>query len=68
MNNLLTIQELSQILKISKKTIYGWVHDNYVPYMKLGGAVRFDEKQIATWLAKRSRVGRKTRRIDVDAL
>lgn len=65
MNSLLTIQELSQILKISKKTIYGWVHDNYVPYMKLGGAVRFDENQIKTWLAKRSRAGRVKRRVEV---
>ena len=65
MNCLLTIQELSQILKISKKTIYGWVHDNYVPYMKLGGAVRFREKDIETWLAKRSRAGRAKRRIEL---
>ncbi|MBA7639633.1 hypothetical protein ES703_47293 [subsurface metagenome] len=65
MNSLLTIQELSQILKISKKTIYGWVHDNYVPYMKLGGAVRFRERDIEIWLARRSRAGRVKRRIEV---
>ena len=65
MNSLLTIQELSQILKISKKTIYGWVHDNYVPFCKLGGAIRFRERDIETWLAKRSRAGRVKRRMEV---
>lgn len=66
MDSLLTVKELSQLLKISKKTIYGWVHDNYVPFMKLGGAVRFDEKQIQTWLAKKSKKGRLKRRVEID--
>lgn len=65
MNSLLTIQELSQILKISKKTIYGWVHDNYVPYMRLGGAVRFRERDIETWLNKRTKEGRAKRKVEV---
>jgi len=65
MNSLLTIQELSQILKISECTIYRMIHEDYIPYIKIGHSVRFDEKQITTWLAKRSRAGRKTRRIEV---
>ena len=65
MNSLLTIQELSEALKISERTIRQWIHENYIPYIKLGHSVRFDEKQITTWLAKRSRAGRVKRRVEV---
>lgn len=66
MNRLLKIGELSELLQVSKKTIYGWVHDNYIPYFKLGGAVRFREKDIEVWLNKRMRQGRTRRRIEID--
>jgi len=68
MNSLLTVPELSQLLKISKDTIYRWVHEGYLPHLKMGGAVRFKERDIEVWLAKRANKGRKARRIDVDAL
>jgi len=65
MNSLLTINELSEALKISPRTIRQWTHESYIPYIKIGHSVRFDEKQIQTWLAKRSKAGRKTRRVEV---
>lgn len=65
MNSLLTVQELSQVLRISERTIRQWCHEGYIPYIKIGHSVRFDEKQITTWLAKRSRAGRVKRRIEV---
>jgi len=68
LNNLLTAKELSEILKVSPRTIREWARRDIIPRIKLNGAVRFDEKQIQTWLAKRSRAGRAKRRIDVDAL
>jgi len=65
MNSLLTINELSQALRISKRTIRQWCHEGYIPNIKLGHSVRFDEKQITIWLAKRSRAGRVRRKVDV---
>ena len=65
MNSLLTIQELSQALRISERTIRQWCHEGYIPFCKLGHSVRFDEKQIQIWLAKRSRAGRVKRRVEV---
>ena len=65
MNNLLKIDELSELLKISPRTIRQWTHESYIPYIKIGHSVRFDEKQITTWLAKRSRAGRARRKVDV---
>ncbi|MQY60625.1 helix-turn-helix domain-containing protein [bacterium] len=55
MNSLLTIKEVSEILRVSEKTIRRWTYNNSIPYMKLGGAIRFDERQIQIWLAKKSK-------------
>ena len=41
-----TITELSEYLSLSKNTIYGWVNQQKIPYVKLGGALRFDKKDI----------------------
>jgi len=55
MDPLLTAKELSEILKVSPRTIREWARRNIIPHMKLGGSVRFDEKQIQIWLAKKSK-------------
>jgi len=66
MNHLLTINELSEILRISPCTIYRMTHEGYLPHVKIGHSVRFNEKDIRIWLAKRTNPGRKQRRIEVD--
>jgi predicted DNA-binding transcriptional regulator AlpA len=40
------------------------IHEEYIPHIKIGHSVRFDENQIKTWLAKRSKAGRVKRRIE----
>lgn len=39
---LLTIQETSKLLSVSVSTLYGWVWQRRIPFVKLGRAVRFD--------------------------
>ncbi|MFQ5834579.1 MAG: helix-turn-helix domain-containing protein [bacterium] len=63
MEELLTIQELSKILKISPKTIYRLVHEDSIPHLKIGGSIRFNQRQIEVWLQRKSR---KRRRIEID--
>ena len=48
--NLLTIEDLSKILKTSKHTIYGWVRKKSVPFCKLNGLLRFEPNRIEKWL------------------
>ena len=66
MEQLLTIEELSDKLKVSRSTVYRWVHYDFIPYIKLGGAIRFDEKSVWKWLRSRERPGRKQLKIEVD--
>ena len=65
MERLLKIREVSELLQISPKTIYNWVHYGYIPYFKVYGqrgttkaAIRFRQSEIEQWLKRRRRAGR----------
>lgn len=48
---LLTIKELSQILKVKESTLYAWVHRGKIPSFKLNGLLRFDQNEIEQWIS-----------------
>jgi len=50
---LLDVSQLSAMLNVKKKTIYDWVHKGKIPYLKLGGLLRFDPTDIDQWLKKK---------------
>jgi len=45
-----TIKELSKFLKVKESTLYSWVHNGLIPFHKLNGLVRFDMKEIESWV------------------
>lgn len=47
---LLTIDELAAWLKLPKGTLYNWVHERRLPFVKVGPRVRFDPVEIRRWL------------------
>ncbi len=55
--NLWTVTETAQFLKVSPKTVYDWVHKRQVPYHKLNRLVRFVPQEIAKWLFERGHNG-----------
>ena len=48
---LLTVKELSEILKVKIKTLYQWAELGQIPCIKLNGSLRFDLDDIEKWLA-----------------
>jgi excisionase family DNA binding protein len=40
-NSLLTVGEGAQFLSISVSTLYGWVYQRRIPFVKIGRALRF---------------------------
>jgi len=56
------------MLRVSRSTVYRWVHYDFIPHFKVGGVVRFEENAVRQWLKARERVGRRRLRIDVDLL
>ena len=55
MEKLLTIQQLSEILQVSPKTIYQWTHMGIIPHYKLPKGVRFSQDRIKRWIAKKEK-------------
>jgi excisionase family DNA binding protein len=49
---LMTSDELAQYLRSKKSTIYKMTCAKQIPYLKVGGLLRFDQKQIDAWLEK----------------
>lgn len=51
---ILTVKEVSEMLKIKPSTVYAWAEQGIMPCIKINGTLRFDENDILTWL-KRSK-------------
>ncbi len=66
MDRLLTIDDLAQWLQVKPRTIYQWVHEGYIPVIKLGALVRFDKASIVEWVKKRETLGRSNKRLEID--
>ena len=49
---ILTIKELSELIRIKEKTLYQWANSGVIPYIKLNGSLRFDLDDIQTWINK----------------
>lgn len=50
---LLSITELSIQLGVKHKTVYGWVNQRKLPFIKMGRLVRFDPVDIDEWVRTR---------------
>ncbi|MCF7897751.1 MAG: helix-turn-helix domain-containing protein [Candidatus Omnitrophica bacterium] len=37
---------------MNKKTLYNWVSEKRIPYVKMGNTLRFDIKEIEDWINK----------------
>ena len=59
MERLLKINEVSEMLQMSPKTIYHWVHCGSIPYFKVyrergaAGVIRFRQSDLEKWLQVR---------------
>ncbi len=46
----MTINGLSEYIKLATGTIYNKIARNEIPYFKIGGAVRFKKSEIDNWV------------------
>jgi len=56
---LLTIREAAQYLAVSVSTLYGWVWQRRIPFVKIGRALRFDPRDLAAFIEANKHVPRK---------
>lgn len=49
-SGLMTIEELADYLKVTRRTIYEWLKTNKIPAIKLVGQWRFKKDKIDAWI------------------
>jgi len=60
-NSVMNVQEVSELLGLSKLLLYRMAAGNEIPTIRLSGAVRFDPGQLAAWYeARLNPLGRKS--------
>lgn len=47
---IVSIKEVSEILRVKHKTIYQWAELGQIPCIKLNGTLRFDLDDIEAWV------------------
>jgi len=52
---LVGIQEVAHMLDMSKDTIYKWVTQRKIPFVKCGRLTKFDLQEIDNWIKRNSR-------------
>ena len=51
----LSVQEAAEFLRVSPRTVYGWVSQNALPHRKAGRRVLFLESELLDWTKRTSR-------------
>jgi len=51
---LLTVEEASTLLKVAPKTLRNWVTLRTIPFVRVGGCLRFDGHALKEWLEARA--------------
>lgn len=46
----MNIEEVARYLGFSKHTIYGWTSQRVIPFIRVGGRLRFDMAQLDDWM------------------
>jgi excisionase family DNA binding protein len=49
-DEIMTLQEIADYLKIAEKTLYGYAQKGLIPAIKIGSAWRFRKANIEAWL------------------
>lgn len=51
--NLLTTEQLSELLQVSEKTIRDWVYKRKIPFKRVGRLIRFCKSEITAWINRK---------------
>ena len=55
MEKLLKIEEICDLLQVSRSTVYEWTHMEKIPHYKLPKGIRFRMSEISLWVKKMKR-------------
>lgn len=58
--DIMTVQEVAELLRVSERTVYDWATNDQIPCGKLGTTWRFKRADIETWIDKNLASGKKS--------
>ncbi len=58
MDKLLSVHEASELLGVKVSTLYSWIHQGFVPHVKLGRLVKFSATDLTRWVEEKKHEGR----------
>jgi excisionase family DNA binding protein len=61
LEKLATANEIACSLNVKESTVRKWVHEGFIPHIKLGRALRFDTQDVIDWVKRRKQAGREER-------
>jgi len=53
-DEILTVPEAAELLKVCDRTVYTWTHMEGFPAMKLGNTIRIPRALLLDWVARRA--------------
>lgn len=53
---LLTVREAADVLRISERTLWSLTNAKELPSVRVGRSVRYDQNDLATWIASQKTV------------
>jgi excisionase family DNA binding protein len=59
-NDIITIKEVADYLKLKEKTAYALVARGEIPGFKVGGSWRFRKSEIEKWISQQSKIKKDT--------
>ena len=51
----MTAKQVSELIEVRPSTVYHWVQDGLIPYVKLGKCIRFKKDELFRWIDKNFR-------------
>ena len=60
--DILTIREVAEYLKVTERTLYRLVQEAQLPAFKVGNSWRFRRDDLARWISKQARTNRTNRK------
>jgi excisionase family DNA binding protein len=63
-DEILTIREMAELLKINEKTAYKLAAEGKIPGFKVGGSWRFERQEIASWIKRKVEERQRGNKID----
>jgi excisionase family DNA binding protein len=50
LDNLMTVKEVSALLRVSQQTLYKMLEQGTIPALKIGNQWRFDRNRVLEWI------------------